>query len=181
MLRQWEGAPQLSQLQRARWPIGDDGGGVKRVFITQDDGSGNPQWFAAENAMSQTMVVNTKSDGTGREYTVYLRYESGVWFTGQSLLIVKKFDEYANDSVWQPVAGTRGEWPAAIADGDIVSTGYARIDYISHIISGGGTITVPVTMKGITFNVTDGTGLMVSFDQRTRTFYGYAPDCPAVV
>lgn len=178
VVQEVEGAPLQSLRQQRKWPIAGGGSSLRLAYITQDNGSGGNQWFAGGlSDPLHVMTCNSKPDGTGTEYTVYLRYAKGVWFTGEALWIVRAHDNSAGDSVWQPAENTRGEWPIATADGDIVSIGFANIPYFSNIVPGSVLCRVPVTLWDSVYNVTTGKTVFIEYDQNSRTFYVMAATC----
>jgi hypothetical protein len=163
--------------------IGGDGTRI-RVYITEDDGSGNPVAFYRHNVGPYTVVCNTEPDGSGTEYEVYWHLENGVWFTGQAILIAKHQEPLGTARVWDVDITGDNYWPLCTANGAIVAgAGSVDIPYRSYITGSltltFATVTV-VGAKDTSFNLSDGTIVGVSFDQTTEQFVIENSACPAV-
>ena len=161
-----------------------DGNGVRRLYITQDDGSGNNAYFFSSivgGTVPFECVPNV--DGTGTVIDVdWANDFVGVRFTGQPVW-VSNLPTPASESRSRQVAhdGVTA-WYGVEADGDIVSgAGYALLDYWRFCPGASGSVDycrVPVVAGDTTFNVADGGLCDVAFNQRTGQFVVTRAYCP---
>lgn len=177
MLVDYEGAPLQALRKQRRWPIMGPSKG-KRVYITQDDGSGNPTpIFRGSHPDGFTCADRLDGDG---EITVFATLMKGAAFTGQMVTVQKIKLPTQSEAKWQVISTGELQWEAEAME-DIIDSGVVPIQYWreeiyteagSDDVTGGeiGTCEVVAKLFNTASPIASGSECWVEFRQNVRTF-----------